>query len=145
MDQATIISEFNKQYGYLIEYGLKVNGFAHLIGDSAVISIQTPFIFDRTKLPKSFMGFDLRGGTPENEMPFEFQISDRNKEYIWAYQRFENYVDKHPDLIQRTLDKPNMTRLQMLDALCSGDFEKHKAMCISWEAEGKIPKWKENK
>jgi hypothetical protein len=29
----------------------------------------------------------------------------------------------------------------MLDALCFGDFQSHKANCIKWEAEGKIPKW----
>lgn len=30
----------------------------------------------------------------------------------------------------------------MLDALCFGDFNKHKNMCIKWENDGTIPKWK---
>jgi hypothetical protein len=141
MDRQLIIKEFYQQYGYLIEYGLKVNGIAHLIGDYNVISIQTPFIFDRTELPKKFMGVDVRDGTPENEMPNEFQISDNSTEYIWAYQRFEGYVDKHLDLIRKTLGNSSLTRAQMLDAICFGDFESHKKMCTKWEAEGTIPKW----
>lgn len=73
MNNDTVISEFNKQFGHLKKYGLKVHGIGNLISDHNVISISTPFIFDRTKLPDNFMGFDLRDGTPENEMPSEFK------------------------------------------------------------------------
>jgi len=141
MDRQLTIKEFYEQYGYLSEHGLKVNGIAHLIDDYQVISIQTPFIFDRTKLPKQFNGFDIRNGTPENEMPTEFQIPADSNEYIWASQRFEEYVDKHTDLIRKTLGNPSMTRSEMLDALCFGNFEEHKSMCIKWERDGIIPKW----
>lgn len=141
MNYDSIILEFNKQYGYLKKYGLEVHGVGNVIGDHNVISISTPFIFERTKLPGNFMGLDLRDGIAENEMPAEFQKVDNNKEYIWAYQRFEDYVDNHSELIRRTLDKPNMAREEMLDALCFGDFNKHKNMCIKWENEGTIPKW----
>ena len=124
-----------------MEYGLKVTGMVHLINDIVVISIQTPFIFDRTKLPNQFMGFDIRDETPENELPIEFQIPNDDNEYIWAYQRFEKYVDAHHDLIRNTLNNPSLTRIQMLDALCFGNFEEHKSMCIQWENDGIIPKW----
>lgn len=141
MNYHTIISEFTKQYGHLEKYGLQINGVANLIGDHHVISISIPFIFDRTKLPKSFMGFDLRSGTPENEMPPEFQNIESDTEYLWAFQRFEEFVDHHADTIRKTLDDPTMTREMMLDALCFGDFKKHREMCLKWENEGNIPKW----
>jgi hypothetical protein len=142
MKHNEIIEEFKKQYGYLSKYGLQINGIGNLIAGYNVISISTPFIFDRTKLPEKFMGLDLRNGTNENEMPMEFQNIDKDKEYIWAYQRFEDYVDNHHDLIRKTLDNPGMTRDEMLNALCFGDFNNHKELCIKWENEGKIPKWK---
>lgn len=143
MTYDTIISKFSNQYGHLKKYGLKIHGVVNLIADHNVISISTPFIFDRTKLPDKFMGFDLRDGTAENEMPIEFQNIDNDKEYIWAYQRFEEYVDNHADIIRETLGTPTMTRETMLDALCFGNFNKHKEMCLKWENEATIPKWKE--
>ncbi|HYG40338.1 MAG TPA: hypothetical protein VD908_17035 [Cytophagales bacterium] len=142
MTYDTIISKFKSQYGHLKKYGLKIHGVANLIADHNVISISTPFIFDRTKLPDKFLGLDLRNGTVENEMPPEFQNIDNDKEYIWAYQRFEEYVDNHTDIIRETLDNPTMTREEMLDALCFGNFKNHKEMCIKWENEAIIPKWK---
>ena len=140
MNKETIIAAFKKQYGYLEKYGLQVHGIGDLVGQS-VISISTPFIFDRTKLPGKFMGFDLRDGTPEIELPIEFQNIDKDTEYIWAYQRFENYVDEHADQIRHLLKNPAMTRKEMLDALCFGNFDQHKEQCTRWEKEGKIPKW----
>lgn len=84
--------EFNKQYGHLKKYGLIVHGVGNLIGDSNVISISIPFLFNRTKLPKTFMGLDVRIGITENEMPIEFQNVDKNKEYIWAYQNLKTML-----------------------------------------------------
>jgi hypothetical protein len=141
MTNEQILLEFKKQYQHLYKYGLKINGIGSLSLDYNVISISTPFIFDHTILPKNFMGLDIRDGTPENEMPIEFQNINRETEYIWAYQRFEEYVDKHADLIRKTLNSPNLTRTEMLNALCFGNFENHKQRCIQWELEGKIPKW----
>ena len=141
MNYASIITEFERQYGHLKGFGLKIHGVGNLIADHNVISISTPFIFDRTKLPEKFMGLDLRDGIPENDMPPEFRNIASDKEYIWAYQRFEEYVDRHANHIRQTLDNSIMTRKQMLDSLCFGDFEKHKEMCIKWENEGTIPTW----
>jgi len=144
MNYETVITEFNKQYGHLKKFGLEVHGAGDLSYDDHVIFISTPFLFDRTKLPDKFMGLDLRDGTAEDVMPIEFQNIDQEKEYIWAYQRFENYVDTYADLIRKTLDNPKMTREEMLDALCFGNFNEHKEMCIKWENEGTIPKWTES-
>jgi len=143
MNYDTIIAEFNRQYGYLRGFGLRIRGIANLIDKYDVISISTPFIFDRAKLPHKFMGLDVRDGINESDLPSEFRDLDPDKDYIWAYQRFENYVDNHATLIRNTLGNQNMTRGEMLDALCFGDFNKHKAMCIEWHKEGKIPDWKE--
>ena len=74
-------------------------------------------------------------------MPVEFQI-DNKTEYIWAYQRFELFVDAHQKEIRDKLGNEQLTRKEMLDALCFGNFEKHKNHCITWEQEGKIPTWK---
>ncbi|QNA44823.1 hypothetical protein [Lacibacter sediminis] len=139
MNYETIINEFKKQFGHLQKAGLEIHGIANLIGDHNVISISTPFIFDRTKLPKKIMGLDLREGI--TELPKEFQDINDDKEYIWAYQRFEEYVDNHADLIRNVLSNPEMKQQEMLDALCFGDFNSHKEKCIEWEKEGKIPKW----
>jgi hypothetical protein len=138
IDFENILAEFKRQYGHLSKYGLKINGIANLIDDHNVISVSTPFIFDRTKLPDKFMNLNIRDGIVEGELPKEFKNLDREKEYIWAYQRFEQYVDNNQELIRKTLKNPNMTRNHMLDALCFGDFQKHVERCITMENEGKI-------
>ena len=88
------------------------------------------------------MGLIVRSGIPESEMPLDFQSIDNNKEYIWAYQRFEEFVDNNIGLIRKTLGKPDMTREDILDAICFGDFKKHRDMCLQWENDGAIPKWR---
>ena len=120
MSYETIITEFKKQFGHLQKAGLEIHGIANLIGDLNVISISAPFIFNRTTLPKRFMGLNLREGIAE--LPKEFQ-------YL------------HADIIRDVLNNPEMKREEMLDALCFGDFNSHKEKCIEWEKEGKIPKW----
>jgi len=140
MKDSTILSEFTRQYGHLKKYGLIILGIGY-VSENNVISISTPFVFDRTKLPEKFMGLYLRDGTSEHELPSEFQNIDNEKEYLWAYQRFEEYVDSNANHNRRALDDPNLTREKMLDALCFGDFAKHKQRCVEWENEGIIPKW----
>jgi hypothetical protein len=139
LNYETIITEFKKQFGYLEKAGLKIHGIANLIGEHDVIHISAPFIFDRAKLPKKFMGLNLRMEIAE--LPKEFQDINDDKEYIWAFQRFEKYVDNHADIIRSILRNPEMKKEEMLDALCFGDFNDHKEKCIEWEKDGKIPKW----
>lgn len=139
MNYEIIITLFKKQFGHLQKAGLEIHGIANLIGDLDVISISTPFIFDRTKLPRKFMGLDLRDGIVE--LPEEFQNINGHNGYTWAYQRFEEYVDNHASLIYARFANKEMTKDEMLDALCFGDFNRHKEKCIEWENEGKIQKW----
>jgi hypothetical protein len=141
MSSNNIISAFSNRYGHLKKYGLKINGEANLIGDKNVISISTPFIFDNRLIPDKFMGLIVRKGINENDLPDVFKNIDKEKEYIWAYQRFEKFVDMQGDLIKQKLGNIDMTKQDMLDALCYGNFNTHKANCLKWELEGKIPKW----
>ena len=38
-----VLLEFKKQYGYLLKYGLQINGVGDLIDEHYVIFISTPF------------------------------------------------------------------------------------------------------
>ena len=145
MNDQEILNEFKKRYGKLRKFGLQIHGIGNLAADHNVISVSTPLIFDHRELPKKFMGLPIRNSVSTYEMPPEFQITDNENEYIWAYQRFEAYVDNNADIIRSKLGKPDMTRDEMLDALCFGDFRRHKEMCIDWENKGKIPKWRSKK
>src|SRR5882672_4371288 len=122
MKNEEILLAFIKEYGHLRNSGLKeislVNEWEY-----DEISITTPFIFDHRKLPHEFMGLRVKGHT--DDLPQEFENINNDTDYIWAYQRFEDYVERHADLIRQTLDKPAMTRDEMLDALCFGDFKTH--------------------
>jgi len=120
-------------------FGLKIDGIANLTYDCDVISVSHPFIFDCRLLPQTFMGLDLRSST--YDLPSEFN-DIRNEEYIWAYQKFELFVDRHSKEIQEKLNNHDLTKTEMLDALCFGDFERHKTNCMKWETDGKIPVWK---
>ena len=141
MNSKSIISAFTSRYAHLKKYGLKIQGEANLIGDVNVISISTPFIFDNRLLPNKFMGLTVRKGINEKDLPDDFKNIDKEKEYIWAYQRFETFVDNHIDLIRQKLGNTDMTKDEILDAICFGDFKAHKAQCLKSEMEGKIPKW----
>ncbi|HAW51554.1 MAG TPA: hypothetical protein DCX54_04375, partial [Flavobacteriales bacterium] len=78
------------------------------------------------------------------DLPEEFQI-DREavdwhkREYVWAPERFEKYVDRCGDEIKKALGDPDMTREDMLNALCFGDFQKHKKKVNSLISQGKLP------
>lgn len=141
MNEKEILSAFQRQYGHLTKCGLTIVGVTDKGSGKPVISLTTPFIFDHRRIPRSFRGATLSVGFQESDLPKEFQVSDISREYIWAYQRFEKFVDDNQELIRTTLKKPEMTRGEMLDAICHGDFEKHKLQCIHWEEVGKIPKW----
>ncbi len=142
MDSKQILNEFKKRFGHLKKFGLQIHGTGNLNAGTEVISISTPFIFDHRLVPKEFMGVVIRNGIEENKLPEDFQNIDEGKEYIWAYQRFEDYVDSNSGLILKTLDQTEMSKEEMLDAICFGDYNLHKQKCEQWELDGKIPKWK---
>jgi hypothetical protein len=135
-----ILNSFRSQYSYLKKFGLKIDGLGDLMGEN-VISVSHPLIFDMRMLPKEFKGIVIRSGIHDIDLYDEFKISNNQKEYIWAYQRFELFVDKHVDEIRIKLENPELTRSEMLDAICFGNFAEHKCRCIEGETTGRIPKW----
>ncbi len=140
MNTDNIVDAFRSQYRHLEKHGLKINGIVNLIANDYVLSVSIPFLFDHRLLPNKFRDLDLRINIIESEIPEEFRNINMAEGYIWAYQRYEKYVDNNSDIICRTLGK-QMSRDEMLDALCAGDFKAHKERCIKWEDEGKIPQW----
>ena len=136
-----VLGKFKKEFESLP--GMRdVNcGINH--GGTWVISYSHPFIFDERKAPPStYLGVDIKGSTPLNEMPEEFQTTDG--EYVWAYQRYEKFVDRCADQIRQGLGNPNMSREEMLDALTTGgNFQAWKSQCQIWEEQGQIPRYQD--
>lgn len=141
MDNKQKLKEFERQFGHFKKLGLEIHGIANLSAGLDVIDISTPFIFDHRIIPKNYLGLDVRSSIKENTLPKDFQNIDSNEEYLWAYQRFELFIDNNTDLIRKTLSNPNMGREEILDAICFGNFKNHKEMCLDLERNGKIPKW----
>ncbi len=141
------LDRFEKKFAYLKKKGLRVNGLKMIDPKRKkhVIDINRPFIFDNRILPKSFEGLDLKT-VIQGELPAEF-IVDRSqpdwtkREYIWAPERFEKYVDRCSDEIKKQLGNKEMTRDEMLSALCFGDFKEHKKKVDTLIKEGKVPKY----
>ena len=140
---AKVLGKFKEEFGSLP--GMRNIHSGNYHGSVWVIGYSHPFIFDQRKAPPSiYLGVDVRGGTPLNEMPEEFQITDREREYVWAYQRYEKFVDRCEDQIRKELGDPDMTREEMLDALTNGgNFQSFKSQCQIWEEEGRIPRYQE--
>jgi hypothetical protein len=143
-----IIRKFKDKYKNFERYGLVVADDIINIEGVNFININYPFIFDRRWLPKTFEGFGIRGGVNSSDLPEEFQIDESEldwykKSYVWAPERFEKFVDRCADEIRQKLDNNNMTREEMLDALCFGDFEKHKKTIKEKILKGELPEYRE--
>lgn len=138
-----IEENFKKDFGGL--RGLKIHGLSDRFGE-IVISVSHPFIFDSRQLPKEYKGFRVHTGIPEDELPKEFQIKGFWGGYVWAYQRYENFIDRCIDQIREELKNPNLTKEDALDAFCPGnDFKAWVEQCKIWERQGVIPKYSEEK
>src|ERR1039457_4906874 len=101
-----------------------------------VIKISRPLIFDNRLIPKRFEGLDVKTNIKLSaDMPVEFDV-DRSqpdwhkKQYIWAPERFEKYVARCEKEIKVQLNEPQITKMEILDALCFGNFEEHKQKSI---------------
>ncbi|MFM8431949.1 MAG: hypothetical protein ACKOA1_04050, partial [Bacteroidota bacterium] len=100
------------------------------------------------ELPKSFEGLEIKA-IIHGDLPSEFSI-DRTqpdwtkKEYIWAPERFEMFVDRCCDDTRKKLGDPQMTRDDMLSALAFGDFNAHKQKTDDLIKEGKLPRYSRN-
>jgi hypothetical protein len=145
-----ILKRFEEKIAPLKKKGLKVEGMKMVdpIKRTHVINISKPFIFDNRTLPKKYEGLVIKGKI-EGNLPDEFSI-DRStpdwqrKAYIWAPERFEKFVDRCADQIRKQLGNPAMTKKEMLDALCFGNFEEHKKKTQKLIIEGKLPPFKGN-
>ncbi len=133
VDSNEIIKKFRSSYGHLCKKGLQIDGIANLIGDVNVIQVTHPLIFDCRTLPKEFMGMTIRGHIDSENLPYHFMIDEdevdgSKEEYIWEPDRFEAFVDECADEIKIKLELPNATKEELLDAICFGDFKKHKEL-----------------
>jgi hypothetical protein len=144
------LSRFEKKYAHLKKKGLRINGLKMIDAKRKkhVIDVSRPLVFDNRELPKNFEGLEIKA-VIHGELPTEFNI-DRTqpdwlkKEYIWAPERFELFVDRCCDDIRKKLGNPQMTREDMLSALAFGDFEAHKQKTSDLIKEGKLPRFASN-
>lgn len=147
-----ILKSFEAKYGHLKKQGLTIEGLSivDVKKKKHVIKISRPLIFDNRLLPKRFEGLDVKTNIKlSTEMPEEF-IVDRSqpdwhkKQYIWAPERFEKYVDRCEEEIKVQLNTPQLTKSELLDALCFGNYEEHKEKSSRLIKEGKLPAYCEN-
>jgi len=147
-----ILKSFETKYGHLKKKGLTIEGLSliDVKKKKHVIKISRPLIFDNRQLPKRFEGLDIKTNIKlTTEMPKEFNV-DRSapdwhkKQYIWAHERFVKYVNRCEKEIKAQLNSPDMTKKEMLDALCFGNFEEHKQKSMQLIKEGKLPAYCEN-
>lgn len=142
-----IISRFKVKYHNLFEFGLNVYPDLLVIEGDKFIAGDHPFIFDRRWLPKSFEDCYLRFGVNTKDLPPEFQLNYDDPlwykhQYLWAPERFELFVDRCAKEIRTKLqNSEEMSRNEMLDALCFGDFEAHKARTEIAREKGELPDW----
>ena len=115
---------FRRDYGHL--NGLVVSGIGNCHG-SLVIGVTHKFIFDRRKLPDRYLGLPVYGTV--SETPKDFQVFG---DYIWAPENYEHFVDHHAAEIREQLGEPNMSREEMLHALCGMKFDKWVEICRGW-------------
>ena len=140
-----ILTRFKEKYKPLLKKGLIIEGM--VVVDHArrknAISVSKPFIFDNRNIQTSFDGIQVKKRIV-GEMPIEFHI-DRTqpdwhkKEYIWAPERFELFVDRALGEIKDKLGDSRLTREEALDAVCFGNFEEHARKVKMLVRQGKVP------
>lgn len=146
----SILSRFKIKYGYLKKVGLEIVGLVEIDFDKNIqaIAIGHPFVFDNRLIPLKFEGTEIRSSI-RGELPMEFQIDKsksnwHEKEYLWAPERFEKFVDRSLHELRIAFDNHEMSRGEILNALCFGDFEGHKTRIEKLISEGKIPPYTDN-
>ena len=133
-----ILDRFTKKYSHLQKKGLRVDGLAEIdsVRKYKVIKVSKPFIFDNREIPDKFEGIKLQKRI-SGDLPDEFKVE--KERFIWAPDRYEKFVDRCGDEIKNKLGNDNMTREEMLDAVCGGDFKAHILKVTAWAKEGRIP------
>lgn len=133
-----VLDRFTRKYSHLQKKGLKVEGLAEIdsVRKYKVIKISKPFVFDNREVPHKFEGIKLQKRI-SGDLPEEFKTE--KERFIWAPDRYEKFVDRCADEIRVALGDEELSREEMLDAVCGGDFEAHKEKCQLWVKEGRIP------
>ncbi len=147
-----ILKSFETKYGYLKKKGLTIEGLSmvDVKKKKHVIKVTRPLVFDNRLIPKRFEGLDVKTSIKINtSMPTEFTV-DRTKpdwhkvHYMWAPERFIKYVERCENEIKAQLENPGLTKAELLDALCFGNFEEHKQRSLQLIKEGKLPAYSAN-
>lgn len=139
------LKRFEQKFANLKKMGLRVNGLILVDAKRKIhaIDVSRPLIFDSRLLPKRFEGLTIKSKI-HGDLPEEFNVDREKKEFIWAPERFEKFVDRCGPEIRTKLNNPAMERTEMLSAICFGDFEEHRSKVMQWVQEGKIPAYSEN-
>lgn len=105
-----------------------------------VIDVMHAFIFDSRKIPETYKGFRVSNqrampSEPQQDdifepeyLPQEFVIGDDEVIYVEdaeAPLRYTTFVDRCEDDIRKALGDPAMSRMDILDALAWGNFQRH--------------------
>jgi len=143
-----VLKRFQSQFYHLKKKGLKINGIVEIDFNLGIMAIDVshPFVFDNRALPQTFEDVDVRAGI-EGELPEEFKVNDREpdgykNEYRWAPERFEAFVSRAEKEIKEKLGDENMSRDEILDAICFGNFKQHKERINKSILEGIIPEYR---
>ncbi|MEA3496959.1 MAG: hypothetical protein U9R42_13115 [Bacteroidota bacterium] len=146
-----LLERFKIKYKYLIEKGMRVKSVSEINSEkrTKVILVSRPMIFDNRELPTRYEGLRLKV-IVHGRLPKEFNIrkpeSDGTRvDFIWAPERFEKFVDRCSDEIMETLKKSDMSREEMLDAICFGNFKEHQQKIYRLVGLGRLPKYSEAK
>lgn len=117
---------------------MRVDGLAEIdsVRKYKVIKVSKPFIFDNREIPEKFEGIKLQKRI-SGELPEEFKVD--KERFIWAPDRYEKFVDRCGDEIKEALGDDELTREDMLDAVCGGNFQAHILKVTAWAKEGRIP------
>ncbi len=110
MNKELILKEFEKEYEDLASIGLRIDGVTEIQPGQYAISVSVPFFFDHRAVPKEFLGLLVRTSTQLGDLPNEFKDLDQEKDYIWAYQRFENYVENNEGIIRDKFNAPDLSK-----------------------------------
>lgn len=145
------LDNFKVRYKHLEKKGLRILGLKLIdpVKKSHVLEVSRPLIFDSRVIPDRYEGLRIKRRI-HGELPEEFQIDRtvedwQKKEYVWAPERFEKYVDRCHDEIQKKLGIEDMSREDMLDALCFGNFKAHQEKVLKLIEEGTVPVYTEKK
>lgn len=132
-----ILDRFKRKYNHLQKKGLRVDGLAEIdsVRKYKVIKVSKPFIFDNREVPTKFEGIKLQRRIC-GDLPEEFKV-EKDK-YIWSPDRYEKFVDRCAEDIRKNLGDEDMSREEMLDAVCFGDYDAHVQKCQLWAKEGRI-------